>query len=195
VTSHSVGFMPWLGRMLHAKFEQPILAPPFHAGRREADGDTLPYVYSTVPKGEPTNAERLVAAAMACLGENLSAGSGVPPNVACAISVNLVHYAAFGVEIGGGASTYDLYLVLGRHRDFRQVPGADAGPGSIVLCPTGYGKKSAYPHGHVGILCEHGICANCSLTGIWTESYPSVAAWKRQFEFIEGYPTYYFQRI
>lgn len=188
-------FMSWLGRMLHWEPEEPLLAAPVYKRLQEMHPEQVSYKFHTVPESEPTNAERLVAAAKAALGKDLSAGSGVPSYVACALSVNRVHYNAFGKDIGGGSSTHDLYKALLKHPSFREVAASEASPGTIIISPTGYGTKGMYPHGHVGIICDYGICANYSPTGLWTESYAGIAAWKLQFEVVEGYPTYYFQRI
>ncbi len=145
------------------------------------------------PKSIATNAEKLVAAATFCLGNNLSIGMGVDPHMACAISVNRVHYVAFGTEIGGGASTLALYQKLLRHPSFRELPAP--APGCIVISPTGYGKNPSYPHGHCGIMGGSRICANDSASGLWSSMFADIAAWKQQYEIIEGFPTYYFQRV
>lgn len=139
-----------------------------------------------------TNAQRLVAAAKAALGQCLWEGTGVSPEVACAISVNIVHYRAFGVEIGGGASTQALYQVLLKHPSFKGVPTPE--PGCIVISPTGYGTNPNFPHGHVGIVGNYGICSNSSETGMFSENY-SIDSWNEQFRTIEGFPVNYFQRI
>lgn len=140
----------------------------------------------------PTNAEKLVAAAKSCLGQDLSLGTGVDYEVACAISVNKVHQEAFGETIGGGASTQALYQVLLKDSRFKETP--VAAPGCIVISPTGYGSNLNYPHGHVGIVGDYGICSNDSSTGLWSENY-NVPSWHEQFSTVEGYPVYYFQRI
>lgn len=140
-----------------------------------------------------TNADILVEAAKRALRKNLSAGTGVPYYVACAISVNKVHTNAFSFPIGGGASTADLYEALLVSKYFKLVQTATAG--CIVIAPTGMGKNKMYPHGHVGIVGNFGICSNDSSTGLWSENYANIEAWKEQFETTEGYPTYIFERI
>lgn len=140
-----------------------------------------------------SNADKLVAAARSANGKNLSKGTGVPPEVACAISGNVVHTSAFGFPIGGGASTHDMSIALAGSVYFREVPNPVAG--CIAIDPTGSGTNPLYPHGHVGIFDGTGFWANDSDTGIWRMKYPSVAAWVHQFETIEGYKTHYFLRI
>lgn len=138
------------------------------------------------------NAQKLVYYAKEALGEDLSTGTGVDESVACAISVNVVHTRAFGFPIGGGASTALLYEALVASSLFKQVE--EPAPGCIVISPTGFGSKSEYPHGHVGIVCNYGICSNSSATGLWTENYTD-QSWVEHFNGIEGYPVFYFQRI
>lgn len=141
-----------------------------------------------------TNAQKLVAEAKSCLGQAMWAGTGVDPEVACAISVNAVYTKAFGVPIGGGASTHDMYQALLRNPSFRQT--TEYAPGCIIISPTGFGTDIAeYPNGHVGIVCNFGICANYSPTGLWSEIYKSQADWEAQFGTIEHYPTFLFQLL
>lgn len=139
-----------------------------------------------------TNQEKLVAAAKNALGENLSKGTGVPPQVACAISVNVVHNRAFGYPIGGGASTAELYQALLVSPYFKQVEVPVSG--CVVISPTGQGTNPMYPHGHVGIVGNYGICSNDSETGLFSENY-NAATWRNQFSITEGYPIYWFERI
>lgn len=140
-----------------------------------------------------TNAQKFVAQAKADLGENLSLGTGVDSTVACALSVNRVHTEAFGVPIGGGASTHDMYQALLKNPSFKET--TVYAPGCVIISPTGYGTKAAYPNGHVGIVCNFGICANDSNTGLWSEKYLTLSDWIAQFCTLEGYPYYLFQRI
>lgn len=140
-----------------------------------------------------TNAQKFVAQAKADLDENLSIGTGVDSTVACAISVNKVHQEAFGFPIGGGASTHNMYQALLKSPYFKET--TVYAPGCIIISPTGYGTKPQYPNGHVGIVCNYGICANNSANGLWSEKYLTLADWKHQFCDIEGFPYYLFQRI
>lgn len=139
-----------------------------------------------------TNADKFVASTKKLLGHNLSEGTGVPYYVACAISVNRVHQDAFGFPIGGGASTADLYTALVNSKYFERVDAPESG--CVVISPTGMGTKGAYPHGHVGIRGNFGICSNDSATGIFSENYDD-ASWLAQFHYVEGYPVFYFKRI
>lgn len=146
------------------------------------------------PKGIPpvSNADKLVVATKASLGQNLSQGTGVPYYVACAISVNIVHTRAFGFPIGGGASTAELYQALLKSSYFKKVDAPS--PGCIVISPTGLGSNSSYPHGHVGIVGNYGICSNDSSTGLFSENY-TVESWTHQFSTIESYPVFFFARL
>lgn len=169
-------------------------------GGEKSDTITIDYTHTPLmnevintPPPMQTNADILVEAAKRALGKNLSAGTGVPYYVACAISVNKVHTNAFSFPIGGGASTADLYEALLISKYFKLVQVAS--PGCIVIAPTSLATKRAYPHGHVGIVGNFGICSNDSTTGLWSENYANIEAWKEQFETIEGYPTYLFERI
>lgn len=154
---------------------------------------------STVTVNQPpvinptSNAQKLVAEAKACLGESLWFGTGVDPSLACAISVNTVHEKAFGFPIGGGASTASLYQALLSSPYFKST--TVYAPGCIIISPTGTGSNPKYPNGHCGIVCNYGICANDSNTGKWSENYKDYGAWTQQFNDIEGYPTFLFQRI
>lgn len=170
------------------------LAALFHWNTTMPSLDNNPEVPVEMPPEPPktTNAEKLVAAAKACLGQNLSLGTGVPPEVACAVSVNLVHQKAFGVPIGGGASTQALYQVLLKHPDFKEI--SQEKPGCIVISPTGYGSKPQYPHGHVAISGHYGLCSNDSATGIFSENY-TWDSWRKQFQDVEGFPVYVFERL
>lgn len=152
-------------------------------------------VVVAAPVVDPTsNAQKLVAAAKASLGKPMWKGTGVDPEYACAISVNAVHYLAFGYYIGGEASTQQMYLMLLKSPYFKLT--TVYAPGCIIISPTGYGKDPKdYPNGHVGIVCNFGICANNSADGLWSEIYKDQAAWIAQFGTIEDYPTFLFQRI
>lgn len=140
-----------------------------------------------------TNAQRLVAAAKAALGTSLWIGTGVDYRYACAISVNELHQKEFGFPIGGEASTEQMYLKLLKSPYFKLT--TVYAPGCIIISPTGQGKNPKYPNGHVGVVCNFGICANYSPTGLWSEKYKDYDAWVAQFGTIEDYPTYLFQRI
>ncbi len=150
----------------------------------------LPY---NIIMPQQTNAEKFVASAKKLLGHNLSEGTGVPYYVACAISINKVHQDAFGFPIGGGASTTDLYQSLLESKYFEQV--STVSPGCVVISPTGKGSNPAFPHGHVGLQANFGICSNDSSTGLFSENYANIQAWQHQFGTIEGYPTYIFMRV
>lgn len=141
-----------------------------------------------------SNAQKLVAECKALLGQPLWQGTGVNPVVACAISVNVAHEKAFGYQIGGGASTAALYQALLVSPYFKET--TEYKPGNIIISPTGMGKDpNEFPNGHVGIVCNHGICANASATGLFSENYADYAAWEKQFTEIEKYPIFMFERL
>ncbi len=136
-------------------------------------------------------ADKLIEAAKESLGQELWRGTGVDPAYACAISVNAVHTKAFGFPIGGQASTAALYQALLKNIRFEFT--TESTPGAIVISPTGTGHNPQYPNGHVGIICNYGICSNDSDTGRWSENYKDIDDWRHQFTHIEGYPTYIFK--
>lgn len=143
---------------------------------------------------ETTNGQKLVAAAKASLGKSFWIGTGVDRSVACALSVNAVHTLAFGFPIGGGNSTHDMYLALLASPYFKLT--TVYAPGCIIISPTGWGNNpNAFPNGHVGIVCNHGICANNSATGKWSENYATYTDWENQFTKLEDYPIFLFERI
>lgn len=141
-----------------------------------------------------SNAQIFVAECKALLGQPLWKGTGVDPVVACAISVNVAHEKAFGFQIGGGASTALLYQALLVSPYFKLTTVYK--PGNVIISPTGMGKDPAdFPNGHVGVVCNFGICANYSPTGLWSEIYKTYNDWEKQFTEIEKYPIFMFERI
>lgn len=138
-----------------------------------------------------TNSEKLYNTAKDSLGKDMVDDPGVDPSVGCADSVNTVYKLAFGVEIGGGASTAAMYEVL--KRDVRFVQVTSGGPGDIVISPTGTSTKGA-PHGHVGICGYHGILSNNSMTGLWSEFYTDLS-WHQYYHDRLGFPVLYFKLV
>jgi hypothetical protein len=138
-----------------------------------------------------SNAERLITYAKAAVGQNLALGTGVSPEVACAISVNIIETRAFGTPIGGGASTALLDEALEASPNWARSE--TVAPG-ILMFATGKGTKPEYPHGHVlitdGVLCW----SNSSADARFEQNY-TVQSALAFFRDVEGYPAEYFARL
>lgn len=141
-----------------------------------------------------SNADLLYLTALKCLNKDVTPDDVVDDEFACAAQVNAVYKKAFGEEIGGGASTYNLYKALVQHRGFRRTDNPKRG--DIVISPTGYqGVGGTLPHGHVAIMGENGIImSNNSLTGLFEENY-TVSSWIKKYVEKGKFPMFYFTRI
>lgn len=135
----------------------------------------------------PTRSDILYSTAKSCLGKDMVDDPGVDASVGCADSVNSVYKLAFGKELGGGASTAEMYKVL--KKSYTQVDTAQ--PGDIVISPTGYSIKGA-PHGHVGIVGYYGIMSNNSMTGLWSEYY-TLPTWIAYYQTKLGFPVEFYR--
>lgn len=138
-----------------------------------------------------TNTQKFYEAGKAALGEDLVNDPAIPNEVQCAAQLNAVHKMAFGEEIGGGASTKDMYLKLLNDPRFEKV--IDGAPGEIIISPSGYSSKGA-PHGHCGLVGYHGIMSNNSLNGRWEEVYTE-ESWNNYFRKKLGFGVYFFRRL
>lgn len=144
--------------------------------------------------GQTPNSLGLYSTAKSCLGFSM-VSHGVPIEFGCASSVNMVHRKAFGVEIGGGASTKLLYETLLKSPFFEKVDAPQ--PGDIIISPTGY-SSIAFPHnqisnGHVGVVGIYGIMSNNSDNGLWQEKY-TIDTWNARYKDLGGYPVLFFRR-
>lgn len=143
-------------------------------------------------KKKLTNREKLYVSALVCLGKDATPNDLVPDELACAETVNAIHKYAFWFEIGGGASTYQMYKALLSHKDFIKVDQPMAG--DIVISPTGYGNGKL-SNGHVGIVgANDTIMSNSSKTGTFESNY-TLVSWKKRYVTLGGYPMHYFRRV
>lgn len=111
----------------------------------------------------------------------------------CAESVNYIHKKAFGDEIGGGASTWNLWMSLRDRRDFEEI--FEYEPGAIIISPTGtQPATSKIRNGHVGICGYNCIMSNDSVTGKFGTTLTK-DSWINSFVKVGGFPVYYFRKI
>lgn len=141
--------------------------------------------------------EKLYEAALECLGSDASPDDVAPDDLACAESVNLIHFKAFQEYIESpGISTTKLFAAMvDQANKFVRV--TEAEPGNIIISPTGFSTFTDLPikHGHVGIFGkDKKIMSNSSLNGKFEENY-TLATWVERYRVKGGYPVYYFKRI
>lgn len=142
---------------------------------------------------EKTPAQIFLETAKKCLNQDVTPEDKVSDDVDCANTVNRIYKIAFGEEIGGGASTYELYQRLLKHPKFIQVSSPE--PGDVYISPTGFGTNPAMPHGHVGIVGEGGsIMSNDSRDGKFKQNY-TFESWRQYYVNRGGYPVRIFKRI
>jgi hypothetical protein len=143
-----------------------------------------------------TAQEKLFRIAKEFLGTDASPDDRAPDEFGCAESVNQIYKKAFGVEIGGGESTYQLYLALRKHPLFKLLTIKDPiEPGDVVISPTGYGGSNEISHGHCGIVGEDGhIMSNESKSGKFEVNY-TMESWRARYQKLGGYPVLFFRRV
>ena len=171
----------FIHELMHAYSNFIKTADILHVFITEGQFDS--YKHYLLVNGKKINelAQRLFTTAKNFLGRDVTPKDGVPDSVACAETVNAIYEEAFGEQIGGGASTYNLYYALKKHFNFEQVETPQ--PGDIVISPTGIpvmpgGKLT---NGHVGIVGEAGvIMSNDSATGLFKENY-TLQTWKERY--------------
>lgn len=150
------------------------------------------------PKTEPrterlTKSHKLYLTAKECLGMDASPNDVAPDELGCAESINAVYKKAFGEEIGGGVSTYKLYLTLKSSEKFMMVQ--EVLPGDIIISPTGFGGKNGILHGHVGIVGESGlVMSNESKNGKFEINF-TIESWRERYWTRGGYPVLFFRAI
>lgn len=151
------------------------------------------------PKTEPkviakSARERLFERAQKSIGQDASPNDKAPDEVGCAETVNEIHKAEFGFEIGGDVSTARMFKALVAHPDFRDVSSETWLPGDVIISPTGSSKKKGAV-GHCAIVDENGrIMSNDSKTGKWQSNY-TYESWTRYFKTKNGFPIYVFRRM
>ncbi len=142
------------------------------------------------------NREILHAVAVSHLGTDFTPDELVPDEVSCAFAVNTLHRKAFGVEIGGGASTYLLYDALRKSTSFIGVDSPL--PGDIIISPTGYsrnGSNGILKSGHAGIMgINNEIMSNNSFNGLFDKHY-TLSTWIDRYGTLGGYPIWFFRRL
>lgn len=143
--------------------------------------------------GPTYNELRLYLQAKASIGTSL-VPQGDDPELGCAISVNELHSACFGFQIGGGQSTILLLDALIHSAFFKEV--TDPLPGDVLVSATGTSsiKNTPIPNGHTGIVGFYGIMSNNSSTGLWDEHY-TMDTWKARYVTQGGYQMRYFRRL
>ena len=144
------------------------------------------------PITEKNNRLLFYQVAISCLGTDVTPEDTILDSVACAETVNAIHFKAFGFPIGGGASTYWLWKSLERSAFFIKVN--EPFEGDIIISPTGTGKTEIMS-GHVGIVGELSkVMANDSNDGLFKEKY-TLNAWRERWGDRGGYPIYCFRRL
>ena len=110
----------------------------------------------------------------------------------CAEAVNFLFKRALGEEVGGGISTYKMYLSLKGNDKFKQV--SEPKEGDIIISPTGYGNGKL-KNGHVGIVGKQAtILSSSSATGRFEENY-TLDSWGLIYGTGGGYPIKFFRRV
>lgn len=134
----------------------------------------------------------LFSAAVKSLGTDASPNDVAPDEYGCAETVNEIHKKAFGFQIGGTVSTYNLYSALKNSKLFIKVD--QPLEGDVVISPTGYGNGKL-KNGHVGIVGGSDlIMSNDSATGMFLENY-TIDSWRKRYVDTGGYPMHYFRRV
>lgn len=116
----------------------------------------------------------LHAIAVSLLGVDASPADRADDEYGCADTVNMIHKAAFGFEIGGATQTAEMVKVLRSNPRFEKVDKPTAG--TIIMSATVWPKI-----GHVGIMMdETKVMSNSSSTGLWTQNY-TLESWKKRY--------------
>lgn len=123
------------------------------------------------------------------LGKDVTPDDLVPDSVACAITVStLIH--SLDATFPKVAGTWSLFDCLEHRKDYEKVPVPI--PGSIIISPTGMGKKGT--NGHVGIVMENNVIAsNDSSTGKFMQNY-TYDSWCARYKDALGYPVLIYKK-
>ena len=123
------------------------------------------------------------------LGKDVTPDDLVPDSVACAITVStLIH--SLDATFPKVAGTWSLFDCLEHRKDYEKVPVPI--PGSIIISPTGMGKKGT--NGHVGIIMENNVIAsNDSNTGKFMQNY-TLDTWTARYKDALGYPVLIYKK-
>lgn len=156
--------------------------------RLRASQSTVPPLPEPPIEGVLTNSERLYKGAKSYLGKNMTS-PGIPGELGCASSLNNVFKLVFGVYIGGGASTAEMFKVLKTDPRFEEV--TVPRPGDILMNATGTSTKGA-KNGHTGVYGETHVMSNNSITEKWDAHYTH-QGWIDRFETQKGFKTRIFR--
>lgn len=130
------------------------------------------------------NGKILYQTAIGLIGQDLTGST--PDRYGCAASVNHVFEKAFGIPIGGGASTFLMNIALSDKKRFIEVERPL--PGDIIISPTGSTTKKTLTNGHVGTFGQDfKIMSNSSETGKWSENW-DLKRWKQYYQDFGGFP-------
>lgn len=139
----------------------------------------------------PSNQTKLLATVLSMLGKDATPLDAVSDEVACAETVNAVFTRAFGVPIGGRASTALMRQVLVTDSRFKKLDAFE--PGCIIISATGLGNNPAMPHGHAGIVIDaNRVASNNSLNGILDIHY-TVPSWIARYQIQGGFLVEFFK--
>lgn len=118
----------------------------------------------------------LLDTAVSLLGTDASPLDRADDEYGCADTVNMIHYDAFGFEIGGTTSTAEMVKVLRTSDRFDTVLLDDIKGGDIVISATEYPII-----GHVSIAMDKvWLMSNSSTTGLLTKNY-TVPGWRNHY--------------
>lgn len=143
-----------------------------------------------LPPVQVSNSDKIYTVAKNCLGKNLCGNIDIA--YGCAQTVNAIVEVALAFPVGGGASTYLMFLSL-ENQATRFIKVSSPVPGDIIISPSGYSTKGV-EHGHVGIVGKKGILSNSSSTGRLEEDY-ILESWNDYFGVKEGFPVYFFHAL
>ena len=122
------------------------------------------------------------------IGRDASPLDLVNDDLGCAESVSQIISKIVPFPIITG--TWTLNDRLAGDLKFQRV-NENAGPGTIIISPTGTGNGKI--RGHVGILGpDKTIMANDSALGLWRQSY-TVESWRQRFQTMGGFPVYFYR--
>lgn len=143
---------------------------------------------------EPTNSEKLYKIAVEKLETHLTLDPSIHHSVGCAqaVSTALKTLSDELIPAKGISGTYTLLEWFKTHPTlFREV--SEAGPGRIIISPTGYSTKK-FPHGHVGICLTDRIASNNSFNGLWQDKFTH-KSWDDYYKRDRGFPVRYFEVV
>ena len=135
-----------------------------------------------------SNQGAIFVEALNSLGEDVSP---IYNELGCVETINTIVQRATGSQVGGGASSYNMYNVLMQSpTKWKQVKYPQAG--DIVISPTGYGNGNL-SNGHVGIVgINSKIMSNNSSNSLLEENY-TITKWANRYVGIGGFPMKYFR--